>query len=67
MQRLVVMLKMILALVVAKKSIKVNYTFLGMSPQEAHGTEVQQTAGAHPCPIVIALVSKHDILQLGQP
>ena len=43
------------------------YTFLGMSPQEAHGTEVQQTAGAHPCPIVIALVSKHDILQLGQP
>ena len=44
-----------------------SYTFLGMSPQEAHGTEVQQTAGAHPCPIVIALVSKHDILQLGQP
>ena len=49
---------------VAKKSINVNYTFLGMSPQEAHGTEVEQTAGVHPCPKVIALVSEHDILQL---
>ena len=52
---------------VAKKSINVNYTFLGMSPQEVHGTEVQQTAGVQPCPKVIALVSMHDILQLGQP